>query len=142
MTREPAIAARERFAAAACALVGTRFRLHGRTPAEGLDCVGLVACALAASGRAVRAPAGYGLRNSTIEPHLTLAEANGFAPADGPAKRGDLLLVATGPGQHHLTVVSGENKFVHAHAGLRKIVIQPGPLPWAVLHRWRLTETG
>ncbi len=33
-------------AAAALNLIGTPFRLHGRDPATGLDCVGLVAEAM------------------------------------------------------------------------------------------------
>ena len=47
-----------RVEAAARALVGVRFRLHGRDAVHGLDCVGLVALA---TGRA--APTGYGWRS-------------------------------------------------------------------------------
>ena len=72
-----------RFAKAAEELVGTPFRLHGRTPAAGVDCVGLVACALkhggVPCGGAVDPPGGYGLRNRSIDRLLHLAADNGFA---------------------------------------------------------------
>jgi cell wall-associated NlpC family hydrolase len=130
----------DRFATAAEELVGVPFRLHGRSRASGLDCVGLVACALTASGRAATAPAGYALRNSGIDRHLPFASRNGFREASGPILRGDLLLVAPGPAQHHLLVASNAGSFVHAHAGLRRVVCQPAPLAWPALHHWRLIE--
>lgn len=129
----------ESFAAAAEALVGAPYRLHGRSREHGLDCIGLVACALAACGAKPRAPAGYGLRNSTIDAHLHRAALNGFAPASGPVLRGDLVLVVPGPAQHHLLVATGGGGFVHAHAGLRRVIRDNG-LPGApVLGHWRLT---
>ena len=128
----------ERFAQAAEALAGTRFRLHGRSRAGGVDCIGLVACALEACGRRVRSPEGYGLRNSDIARHLRFAAENGFAETERPDARGDLLLVLPGPAQFHLLVASGAGHFVHAHAGLRRVVRDRG-LPGApVLRRWRL----
>lgn len=123
---------------AAEALVGARFRLHGRVPATGLDCVGVVAAALAARGGPVHAPRGYGLRNRSLAPLLGLAGANGFAPTAAPMAAGDLVLVRPGPGQHHLLIATGPDRYVHAHAGLRRVVTQPGPLPWPIERRWRL----
>ena len=127
-------------AVAAEALVGAPFRLHGRDPASGLDCVGVAAAALSKIGRAVREPDGYGLRNRSIARLLALAEANGFAEARGPLAAGDLLLVRPGPGQHHLLLAAGPDRFIHAHAGLRRVVAQPGPLPWPIERRWRLAS--
>lgn len=128
----------ERFAHAAQLLAGVRFRLHGRDPATGLDCVGLVACALESSGRQAAVPNGYGLRNLAIERHLDFAALNCFAAADGPIVRGDLLLARCGPAQHHLIVALSASRFVHAHAGLRRVVIHGGPLQWPLVARWRL----
>lgn len=122
------------FAAAAEALAGTRFRLGGRVPAHGLDCVGLVACALGTRA----APAGYGLRNASIARHLAFAQAAGFHPAAGPARPGDLLLAEPGPAQHHLLVMLDADRFVHAHAGLGRVVVQPGPPDWPIAVHWRL----
>lgn len=132
--------AAERFAAAAEALEGTKFRLHGRTRAGGLDCIGLAALALADCGREVRAPQGYALRNSDIARHLRLAASNGFADTGNSPARGDLLLVRAGPAQCHLLVACGGGRFVHAHAGSRRVVRDRGLPDAAVLRHWRLIE--
>lgn len=128
----------EGFARAAESLVGAPFLLHGRSPETGLDCVGLVSCALDRAGLSPRAPRGYALRNRSIARHLALAAANGFAPAEGAIRRGDLLLLIPGPAQHHLAVATGARDLVHAHAGVRRVVRQAGPLPWRLARHWRL----
>lgn len=125
-------------AAAAETLVGAPFRLQGRDPATGLDCIGVVAAALALCGRTVPTPEGYGLRNRTITGFLGLAERAGLQPGTEPPAPGDLVLVRPGPGQHHILVTLSGDRFVHAHAGLRRVVIQPGPLPWPIERQWRL----
>lgn len=125
-------------AMAAERLVGSPFRLHGRDPATGLDCVGLVAAALEACGRAAPAPFAYALRNRDISAALRAATNAGLAEADGPVRPGDIVLVHAGPAQFHLLVAAMGQRFVHAHAGLRRTVASPDPLPWPVLHRWRL----
>lgn len=123
----------DQFAAAVEGLLGAPFRLGGRDPATGVDCVGLVACALGAEG-----PQGYGLRNSCIARHLILADRAGFAASMEPLARGDLILTVPGPAQHHLLVALRRDLFIHAHAGLRRVVLHHGPLPWPELARWRL----
>ena len=127
-------------ACAAEALVACPFRLHGRDPAMGLDCVGVVVAAFAACGRTVAEPEGYGLRNRSIDRWLALAARAGLQPCALDQESGDVLLVRPGPAQHHLLVATGGERFVHAHAGLRRVVIQPGPLPWSVERRWRLAR--
>lgn len=124
-------------AAAAAALVGAPFRLHGRDPRHGLDCVGVIACAFARCGRAVPEFA-YGLRNQSIRNALPLAKEAGLVEAAGAARAGDIFLVRPGPAQHHLLVALAPDRFVHAHAGLRRVVTQPGPLPWPIARHWRL----
>jgi cell wall-associated NlpC family hydrolase len=125
-------------AAAAERLVGLRFRLHGRDAACGLDCVGLVAASLAEIGRPVFAPVGYRLRQVAIEGFLGAAARSGLAKATGPVEPGDVLLVRPGPAQHHLVIAATTGGFVHAHAGLGRIVLTPAPLEWPVEHHWRL----
>ena len=125
-------------ARAAESLARARFRLHGRDPATGLDCVGLVVASLAATGRTVHAPACYGLRNASIAAVLGLAPRAGLLPVADTIIPGDVLLVRTGPLQHHLLVALGGERFVHAHAGLRRVAVTPGPLPWPILRHWRL----
>lgn len=124
----------ELFAGRAEGLLGAPFRLGGRDPATGVDCVGLVAWALGE----VAAPRGYGLRAASIERHLNFAARAGFAPAGDGIRRGDLILVTPGPAQHHLLVALGDERFVHAHASLRRVVLHAGPLPWPERARWRL----
>ncbi len=128
----------ERFAYEAEQIEGARFRLHGRNPQTGLDCIGLAACALERAGAASDAPSGYTLRNSDISSHVKKVFPAGFVPATGDVERGDLLLVRPGPSQQHLLIALGQNRFVHAHAGLRRVVIQTGLHGWPVLHHWRL----
>lgn len=125
-------------AAAAEALIGTPFRLHGRDPASGLDCVGLVAAALAAIGRPAPAPRAYGLRNRAISDLLGFAPRAGLADTEGAILAGDVVLVRPGPLQHHLLIALGNTRFVHAHAGLRRVVATPGPLALPIIRHWRL----
>ena len=134
----------EAFAAAAAILCGTPFRLHGRHPSTGLDCVGLVAAALECCGRSVVVPEGYALRALTVAPLLGFAAQNGFVALDRcePRKPGDLLLLRPSAIQAHLAIVLDRDRFVHAHAGLGKVVIGssigPGALPGETIARWRL----
>ena len=126
-------------ARAAEALVASPFRLHGRDPATGLDCVGVAGAAFAACGQPVAEPEGYGLRNRSVDGWLDFAGPAGLVECDS-AEPGDILLVRSGPAQHHLLIALDGERFVHAHAGLRRVVIQPGPLPWSVERRWRLAR--
>lgn len=125
-------------AEAAEALVGARFRLHGRDPATGLDCIGVLATALAAIGRQAELPTGYALRSHRLPALAAIASACGFAEAEGPTLPGDVLLLRPGPCQHHLAIAARAGRFVHAHAGLRRVIAVPGPLDGPVLRRWRL----
>lgn len=122
-----------RVARAAEALIGTRFRLHGRDPATGLDCVGLVAAALGITA----APSGYGLRNRDVTAALAFAPGAGLIESAGAIEPGDVLLVRPGTVQSHLLIADTRGGFVHAHAGLRRVVAMPGPLPWPVERHWR-----
>lgn len=128
-------------ARAAETLVGAPFRLHGRDPARGLDCVGVVAAAFARAGLRAEAPAHYALRNARIDDALAFAHRAGLIEAAGPVTPGDVLLARPGPAQFHLLVAIAGGRFVHAHAGLRRVVAMPGPLPWPLLRRWRLEGT-
>lgn len=126
-------------ATAAKAYVGVPFRLHGRSR-DGLDCVGLLGWALADCGRHVPLPQGYGLRNRDPERLFACFLPAGFMrQEDGaPIHAGDVLAVTPGPAQQHLLIATGEDQFVHAHAGLRRVVRTGAPLPWPVVQHWRL----
>lgn len=130
----------EALAQAALTLVGTRYRLHGRDPATGLDCVGLVAAALRSIGRRAEAPQRYGLRNRDISGALAFAPLAGLIETTEPIRSGDVLLVQPGPLQHHLLVAGPARQFIHAHAGLCRVTATSGPLGWPILHHWRLLD--
>lgn len=117
--------------AAALACVGARFRLHGRRVAQGLDCVGVAAHAFGIEA----VPTGYALRGGAADAIVAVVRRLGFkACADaGPAR---LLLLDAGPFQFHLAVTTARG-FVHADAGLRRVVERPGVPRWPVLGIWR-----
>ncbi|RGP41652.1 hypothetical protein BPTFM16_01959 [Altererythrobacter insulae] len=131
----------EEFADAARGFAGSPFRLGGRDPRYGIDCVGLVVCSLWEIGCNASYPSGYRIRNSSIGQHLGLAEANGFQLAGTTEVAGDLILFAPGMGHHHLAISSGDGRHIHAHAGLRRTVITAVPADWPKLRHWRLTRT-
>jgi cell wall-associated NlpC family hydrolase len=127
----------DELAVAAERLIGCRFRLHGRDPATGLDCVGVLDAALRACGQRPVLPTGYALRTRQPDRLLPPPASCGLAPAAGPIASGDVLLVAAGPAQAHLVIAASGGRFVHAHAALRRVVAMPGPLSDPVLHHWR-----
>lgn len=120
---------------AALALVGARFRLHGREPSHGLDCIGVAAAALKAAGFEGAVPSGYALRGGSAEAVVRFMDAAGLVRAD-PQEPGDILLLQTGPAQLHLAVRTARG-FVHADARLRRVVETPGAPLWPLLGAWR-----
>lgn len=114
--------------ARARAVLEVPFRLHGRDPLRGFDCVGLVAHAWA-----VEAPTGYAMRGAPRERIERLLSDLGFAPAD--PSPGAVVLIAAGPGQLHLAVWTGAG-VIHADAAARRVVERALPLPWPILTTW------
>ncbi len=110
--------------------VGARFRLHGRSPEDGLDCVGLAAWAFGVTD----VPSGYALRGGDAARVAAVVAGLGLVPVVEPGA-GQLLLMRSGPGQLHLAL-SVEDGIVHADAGLRRVVERPGVVEWVVLGRW------
>lgn len=128
----------ERLAAAAEGLIGTPFRLHGRDPATGLDCIGVLARSLHSIGMPARLPDAYSLRAQEVRGLEIVAEASGFAPAHGASVPGDVLFARIGPVQFHLLIAARDSRFVHAHAGLRRVVIGKLGEGWSIVGHWRL----
>jgi len=126
----------ERIWAAALALIGTRFRLHGRDAAGGLDCVGLAALALKQAGVALGpVPDRYALRGGEAAMMRDWLSAAGLIEVD-LWNTGDVLLCAMGGGQWHVMIGGrgkaarggsgqGGDAVIHAHAGLRRVVMTP-----------------
>lgn len=128
----------ESLACAAEALVGRPFRLHGRDPATGLDCIGVLDQALQAIGRQATLPQAYSLRTRQVPDLSGLAESCGFAAAEGVPAPGDVLFVRIGPVQFHLVIAARDGRFVHAHAGLRRVVTGRIDATWPIIGHWRL----
>ena len=123
----------EIIAARARRCVGARFRPQGRDCANGFDCIGVVALALSLSG--VRA--NYGLRGGSAEELVAELRAARLRPV-GTVSIGDVLVMRAGPEQLHLGIAT-KLGFVHAHAGLGRVVETPGAPEWPVLSVWRRT---
>ena len=122
-------------AAAARAHVGVRFRPQGRDAARGLDCVGLVAVALAGAGAKAAVPHGYAMRGGDPGEVTAVLCAAGLRLAAN-ARAGDVLVCRSGPGALHLAI-DGGGSVIHADAGAGRVVERPGAAPWPVLARFR-----
>ena len=122
-------------AAAALAAVGARFRLHGRDAASGLDCVGVAALAVRAAGHAGSVPSGYAMRGG--DPADVVARFDAVLARGDGDRPGDIVLMRSGPAQLHLGVIVAGG-MVHADAGLRRVVMRPGPPAWPVIGAWRV----
>ena len=130
----------ERIATEALALVGVPFRLHGHAVETGLDCVGLALLAARRAGAAVKPPPGYHLRGMTGVRAMRFLAGAGLSSVSS-ALPGNLLLTRTGPMQLHIMILTAQG-LVHAHAGLRRVVLMPCPSPWPVLGQWRFSSEG
>lgn len=127
-----------RLAQAAEALDGTPFRLQGRDPATGLDCIGLLSAAMARAGAAVSLPSGYPWRVCDLDRWLPAPESIGFAKASGAVKAGDFVILQAGPAQFHLAIAVRDGRWAHAHAGLRRVVITSQLPEGPIAVHWRL----
>lgn len=113
------------------ACVGARFRLHGRHVSEGFDCIGVAGAAFG-----IVVPADYPLRGNRQRAVAGFVARMGLVDADG-SRPGDLMLLRTGPAQLHLAI-RVEGGFIHADAGLRRVVETPGDPPWPLVQAWRM----
>ena len=127
-----------RIAARALSHIGVTFRLHGRNVESGFDCVGLIVDALESVGFSADVPIIYSLRGRFEAQASAFFDRAQFAvigTGEG-AHHGDIYLVKVAANQLHFLIHIGAG-FVHAHAGLRRVVVTPGPVPWPVVGQWR-----
>jgi murein DD-endopeptidase / murein LD-carboxypeptidase len=126
-------------AARAVSQIGVPFKLHGRLPGAALDCVGLVGYAIAPFDAQDTLPRDYRLRGDYLINIKTYLENSGLFenPNREIVADGDILLSQVGLGQHHL-MIRVRHGFVHAHSGLRRVVLTPGPSPWPIIKCWRM----
>ena len=64
-----------------------------------------------------------------------LIDAAGLTRIRREPQAGDLVLLKSGPAQCHLVIMT-EAGFVHADAGVGRVVETPGPLPSPVIAIW------
>ena len=121
------------FAERARALVGTPFRLQGRGEG-GLDCVGV---AIATYGLPVeRVRRNYRLRGDHAREIVDFLSEDFRRVPSARLRPGDLMLMRVSDDQLHLGVRT-DCSFVHAHAGLRRVVETPGMPGWPMLGAYR-----
>jgi hypothetical protein len=127
----------DEIAARAKALVGARFRPQGREPMLGLDCIGTAAAAAGIPPERIRRD--YALRGQALAAIEHELCDLGCRPVPGRVvEAGDIMICEAGPAQFHLLVCTRDG-FVHADAGLRRVVERPWPVPWRIAGLWRAT---
>ncbi|MES2119214.1 MAG: peptidoglycan endopeptidase [Pseudomonadota bacterium] len=124
------------YAERARALVGTRFRPQGRGE-HGLDCIGLVMAVFEIPMDA--APRDYRLRSGRGD-ELQAGLARHFRKVR-KVEAGDVLLLEVASDQPHLAVRTSAG-FVHAHAGIGRVVETPGLPEWPLLGAYRKRKGG
>lgn len=121
------------FAERARALVDTRFRFQGRGR-DGLDCVGVVLATFGIDPAGVRSDYGPDHQDqieldTALLKHFSRLQPRQLAP-------GDVMLMTITKRRLHLGIRTREG-FVHAHAGLRRVVETPGMPEWPLLAAYR-----
>ena len=119
--------------------LGVPFRLHGRSLGVALDCVGLVAMAIAPYLDSRSVPQHYAMRGDFLNRVSDFFAALPFLSqaVGSPTAVGDILLAEVGPSQLHLAIVTDDG-WIHAHAGLRRVVLSTPQTDWAIIRHWRL----
>lgn len=121
------------YAARARELVGARFRPQGRG-AEGIDCVGVVLTTFGIAPANVRSD--YRLRG--VHEAEVLQSLGRYFRRVRPRelRAGDVMALRVRGDQSHLAVRT-ESGFVHAHAGIGRVVETPGMPEWPLIGVYR-----
>ena len=117
----------------ALALAGVPFRPQGRDRA-GMDCVGMCLATYRIPAEQVRCD--YRIRGDHRREVMASLAKWFWRVGKLDARAGDLMLLSVASDQLHLAVRT-ENGFVHADAGLRRVVHTPGDPPWPVIGVYR-----
>jgi cell wall-associated NlpC family hydrolase len=120
----------KKFAEAAESCVGAQFRLQGRDPAIGLDCVGLIAWCAKATGLQVTHIPAYTLTSTPVALVPALLHA-GFSPRYSSVPHvGDVMVFDMGNCLNHAGVCLGAH-MVHADMRFRRVVAHRIDDVWA-----------
>jgi len=102
------------------ACLGTPFHHQGRTPAVGLDCIGLIVVAAKAAGIEVRDRTDYSPRPDGTSLVAALEE-HGFSKADA-IQAGDILLFRYDRQPQHVALATSSDTMIHSFAPAGKVV--------------------
>jgi hypothetical protein len=128
---------RDTIANAALALIGTPFHDHGRHPPHGVDCIGVIEQCLNQAGFEIIAPSDYRRQGDHAKRIVAFFADERFGKAcDGP-QTGDIAVAQITSRQFHFMIRVPQG-WVHAHAGLGKVVQTPDPIDWPLLGIWRV----
>lgn len=115
------------FAAAAEAMVGVRWRKHGRSAATGVDCAGMIIASLWAIGLPIQDVRNYDARMP--DPSLLWAMCRASCTEQPWSDRGEgrvgLCRWSREDAPRHLVVMLHEHAIVHVDAGARRVTRVP-----------------
>lgn len=116
------------FIEAARSYIGTPFRHQGRVPGVGLDCAGVVVCALRESGHDVKDVQGYGrIPANGLFTSMVASQCDIIQFAD--LQTGDLILFAFRSDPQHIAIYD-EGKLIHAYQAVGKVVLNSLDSVW------------
>lgn len=126
--------------------IGTPFRHGGRlkigTAGAGVDCGGLIMCALAEFGVEIPDPKYYPQGDSIVQMLGTLSSL--CDKCDSPYEPGNILLLRSRTINHHIVYFTPEKTIIHAwrSSGISKVVESPFIDEWknSVHSVWKLRE--
>lgn len=121
----------------------TPFKHQGRLPGVGLDCAGVVVCALRDAGRPVEDVRAYG-RIPANGLFLKMVERQCERIALADIRHGDLMMFAFRGDPQHLAIYTAAGTLIHAYQDVRRVVEHDFDATWRERLRgcWRLKETG
>ena len=131
-----------RMVEAARSLIGTRFRVRGRSAETGVDCLGLVLLAARRAGASVpTCTPYYCMTGDRLSERLrTGMIAGGFREVPPETARHGFVLQYLLRGTLPHLGVSTPIGLVSAHTGLGRVVEAPVPPEWLCLTGWMIAE--
>ena len=101
--------------------IGTPFKHQGRLPGVGLDCAGVVVCALREAGHPVADSATYG-RVPANGVFVKAVESHCRRIAIAEIQHGDFMMFAFRGEPQHIAIYTGDATIIHAYQSVGKVV--------------------